>query len=132
MAIQDVITHVQGVLPSSVTAIKYAPDYPTDKSLTVPTAITYADNITLEMQGGFTLTFFDLRVDVMIPRRALEDAMRFLAGIPETVFGVFSADPTLGGHCQTFGGEMSAKVVSYSINGVEMIGYSMVAGRVKI
>jgi hypothetical protein len=132
MAIQDVIDHAQAAITSAVTAIKYAPSYPTDKVGSWPSAMAFATDISIEPQGGFVLTFFNLRIDVLIPRRDLNENMRQLAGIPEAVAAVFTADPTIGGHCQTFGQEIKANLINLNFNGMEMIGYTIIVGRIKI
>ena len=132
MAIQDVITHSQAAITSAVSSIKYAPSYPTDKVGVWPAAQAFATNISIEMQGGFVLTFFDLRIDVLVPRRDLSDNMQQLAGIPEAIAAVFTADPTIGGHCQTHSGMITAELINVNFNGMEMIGYTIIVGRVKI
>lgn len=132
MAIQDVITHAQAAVLSAVSAVKYAPEYPTDKRISVPTSIAFATNIQIDTEGGFVLKFFDLRIEIMIARKDLADAMRVLTPIPEAVAAIFTADPTIGGHCQTYNGSISASLITDTVDGLLMIGYAIVIPRVKL
>jgi len=132
MAIQDVITHVQSVIPTAITSIKYAPAYPTDKRIATPTCISFATNIRIDIEGGWTLKFFDLRIEILIPRKDLSDAMQVLVPIPEQVAGIFTADPTIGGTCQTYGGSITANLITDTVDGIQMIGYAIVVPNVKI
>lgn len=133
MSIQDVITHSQAAILTAVTSIKGAPDYPTDLRLAQPTAISYADNIRFEVaSAGVYHTFFDLKIDVMIPRGELSQGFKVLAPIIKPVADVFRTDPTIGGHAQSYAGDVTANFASGPVNGVDCIGYRFLVKEVKL
>lgn len=133
MTIQAVVTQAQTAIKAAVKAIKSAPAYPFDSAVTQMTSIAYANNIRIETQSaGFNLTFFDLLIDVMIPRNKVQDSMPQLDGIVEAVAAVFTADPTIGGTCQTYGGAVTGNLVTQDYSGVMMIGYRITVPGIKI
>lgn len=133
MTIQAVVSQAQTSIKAAVSAIKSAPAYPVDSQVTQMTSIAYANNIRIETQSaGFVLTFFDLVIDVMVPRNKVQDSMRQLEGIVEAIAAVFTADPTISGTCQTYGGNITATLTTQEISGVLMIGYQITVPGVKL
>lgn len=133
MAIIDVIEHAQAAILAEVPKIEVAPTYPTNKRLTSTTCNAYAENIRINGIGpGFVQTFFDLRLEVAIARNDVTENMYYLTDIPEAIAAVFTADPTIGGHCSTFDGEITANLVVDTLEGVPVIGYVIVIPNIKI
>ena len=133
MSIQDVVSHAQAAILTAATSIAAAPDYPSDLRLAQPTVISYADNLRFRNESvGLKHTFFDLKVDVMIPRGELSESLRFLAGIPKQIADVFRDDPTIGGHAQTYAGDITASYASGPVNGVECVGYKFLISQIKL
>lgn len=133
MTIQAVVTHVQAAILTAATKIKSAPEYPSDLRLVDPTVVTFADNITFRLESsGFYLTFFDLKIDLMVPRGDLPQTMLFLAGVPKQIADIFRADPTIGNHALTYAGDVTATYATGTINGVDCVGYSFLVEQVKL
>lgn len=133
MSIQDVITHSQAAILAAATSIKSAPDYPSDLRLAQPTVISYADNLVFSAESAGVLhTFFDLKTDVMIPRGDITESFKFLAAIPKQIADVFRNDPTIGGHAQSYAGDVTASYASGPINGVDCIGYRFLVQKIKL
>ena len=133
MSIQDVVTHAQAAILTAATTIKSAPNYPSDLRLAQPTVISYADNIRFRAESsGVYHTFFDLKIDVMIPRGDISQSMTFLAGIPKQIADVFRADPTIGAHAQTYAGDITASFASGQVNAVDCVGYKFLVSQIKL
>jgi len=133
MSIQDVVTHAQAAILTAVTSIKSAPEYPSDLRLAQPTVISYADNIKFRCESiGVNHTFFNLKVDVMIPRGDISQSLKFLAGIPKQIADIFRADPTIGGHAQSYAGDITADFASGLVNGVDCVGYKIIVNQIKL
>ena len=133
MTIQAIVAYAQNQIATNIAAIEYAPEYPTDKRLASKTAIAYATNMSFEPQsGGFLLTFFDLHIQIMVPRKELDNAMQYLAPLPEAIAAVFVADPTMGGLCQTFNGNITANLITEVIDAMVTVGYELIIPRIKM
>jgi hypothetical protein len=133
MAIQDVVEHAQAAILTAVTALKAAPNYPSDLRIGEPTVIAYADNMAFRLESAAMYhTWFDLKVDMMIPRGDVTASFKWLAGVPALIANVFRADPTIGGHAQSYEGDITANFASGPINGVDCIGYRILIKRVKL
>jgi hypothetical protein len=133
MTIQAVVAKAQSLIAAQVTAIEYAPAYPTDKRLASKTSLAYATNISFEAQSaGMLLTFFDLHIQIMVPRKDLQDAMQFLVPLPEAIAAVFIADPTIDGTCQTYNGNITAQLITETIDGMTTVGYELIVPRIKM
>jgi hypothetical protein len=133
MTIQTVVAWAQAqIKATAATKIMFAPDYPTDGNLSVPTSITLADNI--RFQGGpqAKQILFDLHIDILIPRNALEDAMQWFAGVPLAVADLFRNDPTCGATAKTFDGDIVAKLVAQTSGGMDVIGYTITVPNIKL
>jgi hypothetical protein len=133
MSIQDVVTHAQAAILTAATSLKAAPDYPTDVRLAQPTVISYADNLVFRAESaGVYHTFFDLKIDVTVPRGDISQTARFLAGIPKQIADVFRADPTIGGHAQSYAGDVTATWAAGKVNDVDCVGYSFLIKQIKL
>lgn len=133
MTIQAVVTWAQAQIKvTSAAKIMFAPDYPTDTNLTVPSSIALADNI--RFQGGpqAKQILFDLHIDILIPRNVLEDAMQWFNGIPLAVADIFRNDPTCGGTAKTYDGDIIAKLAAQSTGGMDVIGYTITVPNIKL
>lgn len=131
--ITQVITDVQSRILAGVSAIKSAPVYPTDKRMTDPTCIAFADNIRFDaISGGFQQKFFDLRIEIMISRKDMTQAFQYLDGIPEAIAAIFAANPTLGGLISTSDGEITALIAKDTINGIPCVGYVITVPNIKM
>ena len=135
MTIQAVVTWAQAqIKATSAAKISFAPDYPTDTNLTVPSSIALADNIRFMGAGtsGLKITLFDLHIDILIPHGILEDAMQWFNGVPLAVADIFRNDPTLGGNCKTYDGDVVAKLASSKEGGMDVIGYTITVPNIKL
>lgn len=133
MTIQAVVTQAQAWIKAGISKIQSAPDYPTDARISVPTSIAYADNERFFIvSAGFTLTKFDLKIDIMMPRNDLENTFKYMEGMTEAIAALFMADTTINGTCQTFEGEITAVLAGQNIGGIDYIGYRMTVPNIKI
>jgi len=132
MAIQDCIEWIQDQILATMTYIKSAPDYPTDTRTATPTAITYANNIRYRNAASGSFTFSDIYIEITRERLILEDALKWLEEVGNDVNAIFAADPTMGGNCATYNGDVTANLLEYTLNGMTFIGYKILVPNVKI
>ena len=131
MSDQDVVEHAQAAILTAVTGIMSAPNYPSDLRIIQPTVITFADRMRFRGVDNRE-TFFDLHISLMIPRGELSQSMAFLSGIPKLIANIFRADPTIGGHAQTYDGDVTADRAEGKVNNVDCIGWNIVVEKVKL
>ena len=128
--IQAVIHQAQANIQATIKKIQVAPEYAIEAVIAVPTSLTYADNIKMQLKDGFKLTFFDLIVNIIVPQGDMESAMHWLSDIPQSVGNVFRNDLTIGGTCFTYEGDVIGKfIIDDKVNGV---GYQFTVQQVKI
>jgi hypothetical protein len=133
MTIQAVITHVQAAIAaSSATTVQFAPEYPTDNMISVVTSEAYATNIRFSGGADNKLTLFELHINIMYPRAALEDVMQAIAGIPLAVANIFRNDVSIGGHAETIGEEITCNLAARPIAGIDHVGWAFVIPDVKL
>ena len=126
-----VVTAAQLGIKTSITKIQNTPSYAVYATVQIPTTLVHADNIKLLLNSsGYKQVVFDLTVDVMVPTGNMESAMNWLADIPQAIGDVFRGDVTIGGTCQTYNGDVTAKfIIDDSINAV---GYKFTVPAIKI
>lgn len=131
--IQAVITQAQANIKTAITKIQNAPEYATEARIAIPTSLAYADNIRLQApSAGLKWTFFDLKIDIIVPLGDMESALRWLADVPQALGNVFRDDPTISGTCQTYDGDVTAQLVRQNADGAKLVGYSFTVPSVKI
>jgi hypothetical protein len=133
--IQGVISKAQTLILAACPSLLNAPELPTDQRFE-KTIIAYPNNILFKKRSdGFTNTFFDLQLEVKVSRKDLTEAMRFLLPLPEQICQVFLNDPSIGGTCQTYGGNelpIKCTLTTETVNGITSIGWEIVVPSVKI
>jgi len=133
MTVQAVIEHVQAAIAaSSGTKVKYAPNYPTDASISTVTSTCWGTRMRYYGGADNQYLLFDLHVRIMYPRAALEDVMQSIAGIPLAVADIIRADVTIGSHAQTCGEPITADLIAIPVDGIDHIGYDIVVPDVKL
>jgi hypothetical protein len=133
MAAQDVVAWTQTRVLAVVSKVKSAPAFPKDGRLgSGGTCFAFATNCRFSLAGGFDYAIFNLRIEILIPRRGLVDAFTWFSGVPELVAGIFTADPTCGGNAQTFAGDIVAELSTDVIDSIPVIGYIITVQDVKV
>jgi hypothetical protein len=80
--------------------------------------------------AGFKLTWFDLIIDIMVPKTYETTAMSWLSTLPQEIGDIFRDDITIGGTCQTYEGDVMAVFVRDEDNAV--VGYEFTVQQVKL
>jgi hypothetical protein len=129
--IQAVVSAAQLAVKNGISKIQSAPAYASDVKVSVPTSLALATNIKMSLESaGFKLTWFDLIIDIMVPKTYETTAMSWLSTLPQEIGDIFRDDITIGGTCQTYEGDVMAVFVRDKDNAV--VGYEFTVQQVKL
>lgn len=131
MTIQAIVDWTQAAILVAAPSLKSAPSYPSDKKISVPSSQIFVTNVKFDSEGGFALNFFDMRIEITIPRKSLDDAMKFLVPLLEPIGKIFTDSPNLGGTCQT-SGQVTANLAQDNVADIPTIGYVFIVPDIKM
>jgi hypothetical protein len=135
MTIHAVVKKAQEMIGASLTYLQ-CPEYVTDAQFAEPTCMAWPVNVRFATRGGFSNTLFDMRLEVYIPKTDLTENVYYLDGIPEAINTLFDpgkgGDPTIGGTCQTYSGEITADFGSIALPDITFVGWVITIPGIKL